>query len=591
MKKILFILLLVVAGSTVHAQYGQRTYYIDSLTNEWFNDGLITDQFLVGGLPVYTACGRAKSITAGAIERSRFMRARLNGTTQHNRLYYVFKNGVELNTRLNSICESGNSFLMSGTAISGNAPSPGSGDIMVMKSGASGIPTNLWRVDLGGGFDEALCTRRSKYKTTSYYTCGYSSTPNVSSAFLMKHNSTMSTVSWVRKFNLPCGSATVGNAEATAVIDDGTSGSVVVIGNIKSNAVPVNCQSAFIAKFSSGGVLQWLRIVGAINSTALSLQSIRESDVDGEYMITGSVGVAGSGDRILLMRVNTSGAAPVVVFARAILSAGPTPNFPVSAQYGYDVVTRKDSAILEYYVAGATHYTFGQTDGFLLKTNNAGIPLNIRFYLGNGNEGLNAIDQTNQYGTPGNGIAAFGRYDKTFAAGIAPANRSWMVKSYFNLVTGCNEISDNPTSVTLNMSFNAFTPSFVTTFTKDSLQWQYGSALTEVICWATTVAGGSNLRNSSQGMELVSGEQPAISAYPNPVAGNSLRLRIQAAKEEVVAVHLLDAMGRLLDEHNLLIQEGYNEADLDITELQSGICLIRITTADGYVQNLRVVKQ
>lgn len=30
----------------------------------------------------------------------------------------------------------------------------------------------------------------------------------------------------------------MGNAEATSVIDDGTTGSVVVIGNIKTNVVP-----------------------------------------------------------------------------------------------------------------------------------------------------------------------------------------------------------------------------------------------------------------------------------------------------------------------------------------------------------------
>lgn len=53
------------------------------------------------------------------------------------------------------------------------------------------------------------------------------------------------------------------------------------------------------------------------------------------------------------------------------------------------------------YVAGSTGYTFGQTDGMLLKTNGAGIPLALRLYMGNGSEALYAIDQTNQYGTPG----------------------------------------------------------------------------------------------------------------------------------------------------------------------------------------------
>jgi hypothetical protein len=591
MKKFMFLLLLSLAGMSASAQYGHRTYYIDSLTNEWFNDGLITDQFLAGGLPVYVACGKAKSIVAGATERSRFMRARFSGTTQQNRLYYIFKNGAELPSRLNSICESGNSFVMSGSANSSNASTPGGGDIMVMKTSASGIPSSLWKVDLNNGFDEALCTRRSKYKASNYFTCGYSSTPNVSSAFLMKHNSTMSTISWVRKFNIPCGSLTVGNAEATSVIDDGTTGSVVVIGNIKTNVVPVNCQSAFIAKFNAGGVLQWFRTIGAANTTAVSLQSIRETDVNGEYVITGSVGLSGSGDRVLLMRVNTNGAAPVIVFARGLLSAGPSPNFPVSAQNGYDVVTRKDSNVVEYYVAGSTGYTFGQTDGMLLKTNGAGIPLALRLYMGNGSEALYAIDQTNQYGTPGDGIAAFGRYDRTFASGIAPANRSWLAKSYFNLVTGCNEIPDNPTSVTLNISFTTFTPSFTTTFTKDSLQWQYGNALSDVVCWATSVAGGSNLRRGAEENAGVSSGDLSVSVYPNPVAGNSLQLHLVSTMEDLVTVRIIDAMGRLMDEHSLLVQEGDNEAGIDITEMRSGVCIVQVITSTGKSKNIRVVKQ
>jgi len=589
MKKIIFLLLLTIAGLSASAQYGHRTYYVDSLTNEWFNDGLITDQFLAGGLPVYVACGKAKSIVANATERSRFMRARFNGTTQQNRMYYVFKNGLELPSRLNSICEAGNSFVMSGTTTSSNASTPGSGDVLVLKTSASGIPSSLWKADLGGGFDEALCTRRSKYKPANYFTCGYSSTPNVSSAFLMKHNSTLSTIAWVRKFNIPCGSLTVGNAEATSVIDDGTTGSVVVIGNIKTNVAPVNCQSAFIAKFSAGGVLQWFRTLGAINSSAISLQSIRESDVNGEYMITGSVGTPASGERVLLMRVNTSGAAPVIVFARAILSPGPTPNFPVASQGGFDVVTRKDSNTVEYYVSGVTNYTFGQSDGMLLKTNGAGIPLALRLYTGSLNEAFYAIDQTNQFGTPGNGIAAFGRYDNSFAAGVAPASRSWLAKSYFNLVTGCNEIADNPTSITLSINFTAFTPSFNTTFTKDSLQVQYGNALTNVKCWATTVAGGSNLRAGAAGSAAV--DDLSVSVYPNPVTGNSLNLRLVAEQEEVVSVRIFDAMGRLLDEQSMLVQEGENEAVIDVAEVPSGMCVIRVQNASGKTQVLRIVKQ
>ncbi|MBL7923544.1 MAG: hypothetical protein JNL88_05050, partial [Bacteroidia bacterium] len=372
MKKILCLFLPLLMGSAAQAQYGQRLYDLDSLSQEWFNDGLITDQFLVSGKPVYAATGKVQSPTAtGAlIERSRFARIGFTGATQANRFYYLFYNGAERPSRMNSICEGSNAFLMSGVVYSNNAP--GTGDVLLLKTAASGVPQSVRKVDLGG-FDESFCTRRSAKTTSKYYTCGSSYVQSSSAAFLMKHNASGSVVNWVRKFSLPCGT-TASLAEATSVIDDSLSGNVVVIGHVRSASPSLACQNAFIARFSASGALHWLHFIASNNAANFNLQSIRATNAAQEYVITGSaLNPANGKNGILLMRVNTAGAAPAFVFSKLISSPGPTPNFPVSQQAGYDVVSRKDSAgVLSYYVAGQTSYTFGSGDGTMLRADQNG---------------------------------------------------------------------------------------------------------------------------------------------------------------------------------------------------------------------------
>lgn len=46
-----------------------------------------------------------------------------------------------------------------------------------------------------------------------------------------------------------------------------------------------------------------------------------------------------------------------------------------------------------------------------------------------------------------------------------------------------------------------------------------------------------------------------------------------------------------MDEHSLLVQEGDNEAGIDISEMQSGVCIVQVITSTGKSKNVRVVKQ
>ncbi len=591
MKKINLLLMILFSSISLQAQYGHRYYYADSVSNETFNDGLMTNLVLTNGEPVYAATGRTLSSPPANFERARFTRARLGGTMQNNRKYFVFKNGIELAARMNSIGEGNSYFMMSGaTTGAASSPVPGGADILLMKASAAGVPTHLFKIDLNSGYDEALCTRRSNKSASNFYTCGYSTVAGRSRAFLMKHNNSVSTISWVRTFNLKCLNGQNGNAEATAVIDDSASNTVVIVGNVKPVAGGVTCQRAFIAKFNASGTPLWVQFVSSTNATDLDFQSIKETGVAQQYVITGSVGLPGLNRRVLLYVVNTSGTTPVTVFAKGLFSTGPTPNYPVANQFGYDVVTRNEPTKKEYFVCGANQYTSGQTDAIIFRTDINGTPLGHKLYSGIGKEQYNAIDFVSNAGAAGNGIAAFGNYVKIIAPGNPTRSLAWLTKTYFNLVSGCSELSDNPQSQTLSLQYTSQSINTVKTYTKDSLTCQNSTVLDNKICWATTIASGSNTRVAGSSEVGETGSSVELSFYPNPVAADQATLVVNAMTEGNISVKLFDATGKLSDEFIQYVIQGKNEIQMDVADLITGIFLLQVTDGNGETETIRLMK-
>lgn len=591
MKKINLLLMILFSSISLQAQYGNRCYYADSASNETFNDGIITNFVLTNGTPVYAGAGRTITAPPSNFERARFVKTRLAGTVQNNRKYFIFKNGIELAARMNSIGEGTSYFMMSGaTTGAASSPVPGGADILLMKASAAGVPSHLFKIDLNSGYDEALCTRRSNKSAANFYTCGYSTVSGNSRAFLMKHNNTVSTISWVRTFNLKCLNGQNGNAEATAVIDDSASNTVVIVGNVKPVTGGATCQRAFIAKFNASGTPIWVHFVSSANATDLDFQSIKETGVAQQYVITGSLGLPGLNRRVLLYVVNTSGAAPVTVLARGLFSTGPTPNYPVANQYGYDVVTRNEPTKKEYFICGANQYTTGQTDGIIFRTDINGTPLGQKIYNGVGKEQFNAIDFVSNAGAAGNGIAAFGNNVRILGPGIPTRSLAWLTKTYFNLVSGCNEVSDNPQSLTLSLQYTSQAITTVKTFTKDSLTSQNSTVLDNKICWATTIASGSNTRVEGSAETDEAGSSVDLSFYPNPVAADQATLVVNSMVEGNVSIKLFDATGKLSDEFTHYVNEGKNEIQMDVADLISGIFLLQVSDGKGETKTIRLMK-
>lgn len=597
MKKFTLICMAIFSSFGLNAQYGHRGYSADSTTTDWFNDGLITNFNLTNNTPVHVGVGRNALITAGAIERSRFVRSTLTGTQQNNRKYFIFKNGAEVGSRLNAVTE-GNTYLMTtGTVLNANGVQlSGGADALIMKTSAAGVPSSIFKVDLGGGFDEILCTRRSNKTSSNFYSVGYSSLQGTAQAFLLKHTGS-GAISWVKRFNLPCQDGTTGFAEITSVVDDSASNMVTVVGNVRTGPNGATCKRAFIAKFTGGGVLQWLRFITSPNGTDIDLQSIRETATSQQYVITGSIALTNLNRRVLLMVVNTSGASPTTVWSKGLYTNGPTPNYAITNQLAFDVITRIEPTKVEYFVAGYNLYTTNLTDGIIFKVDANGTPLLNRIYTGFGKEQFNAIDYVSRPGAAGNGIAAFGKVDRLIGIGT-PKGQSWLVKSYFNLVSGCNEIGDNPLSQNLTMQYTSQSVSLVSTFTKDSLTSQNSNGFQTTICWATTVSGGNNARFGDESIadettfeaSEINAEKIGITLYPNPNSSSLLKTEIYSASSQEVTMSVIDLNGKLYESTLINLQEGAQTLDVGIEDLPPGIYLIQLRTADGEIISKKLIR-
>jgi hypothetical protein len=395
----------------------------------------------------------------------------------------------------------------------------------------------------------------------------------------MKHNVTGSTVNWVRYFSLPCLNGTVANARANYLVEDPASGNICVVGTIQQNAIPGSCRNSFLAKFNSAGVLLWLHVYSFTAGTGVDFNSIKPTGMANDYMITGTIASpAPVTNRVLLMRVSTGGGAPVTVFSNVLFSTGPTPNYPVQDQYGFDVITRTSTPNLEYYVAGMTVYTGGATDGHVFKTNGVGAPTKVMLYGSVYSDHLSAIDWIDIPGSTIRGIADFGKFKYLSTPGILPIDRSWLVKSYFNLVSGCNEIVDSPQHFSINLVHTLFQPNILTAFTKDTLDAQYVNCLTKILCWANNVAGGSNVKIPSA-VSQITGEK--FNLYPNPAFGNELTIDIRSDIAETVNVKLFDALGNVAGEFEAILGEGINTVKVDLSEAAKGWYVVQVTSSDG----------
>lgn len=97
------------------------------------------------------------------------------------------------------------------------------------------------------------------------------------------------------------------------------------------------------------------------------------------------------------------------------------------------------------------------------------------------------------------------------------------------------------------------------------------------------VSSANGINNKENGL--------ALKVYPNPTFGNTL-LSIEAVKNEVVQVEVLNIVGASVWNSSLNLTLGENTTVLNLQDAAPGIYLVRLTAADGsYRGSYRLAKQ
>lgn len=93
------------------------------------------------------------------------------------------------------------------------------------------------------------------------------------------------------------------------------------------------------------------------------------------------------------------------------------------------------------------------------------------------------------------------------------------------------------------------------------------------------------VKNYIEGKQL----EEIVSIYPNPVSGNSLRIKLKTLTEAPLQIVIFDSQGKKAEEYSHSITWLNNPLEYDLSNLQAGFYLIRIT-AGTQTTTLKFVK-
>lgn len=83
---------------------------------------------------------------------------------------------------------------------------------------------------------------------------------------------------------------------------------------------------------------------------------------------------------------------------------------------------------------------------------------------------------------------------------------------------------------------------------------------------------------------------PYISIYPNPVSGNYLHVKLKEVINKPLYISIFDSQGKLVEEHSRYVMWVDNPFQYDVSNLLSGMYLIRVIVGN-YSTTLKFVKQ
>ncbi len=239
----------------------------------------------------------------------------------------------------------------------------------------------------------------------------------------------------------------------------------------------------------------------------------------------------------------------------------------------YDVIERLNSACnYEYYAIGnASNGAFGGSDVMVVKMDQFGvtIPGDEFTYGGGGNDYATKIDQrttTPCAAPPPNldGLTMFGSTQGSFT-GLGGADM-YMIKAYFNGISGCNEMFNNPILLG-GMQPNPMMPVVdISKMVPDvNLLAIHNKNSDVTLCFANIIGGGNNARVApkDEGKEA----NQAILVMPNPTAAASQEVKLEVNSNIAgdVEVEIYDLLGKKQYSHQHTLVKGKNTLPIDLS--------------------------
>lgn len=247
-----------------------------------------------------------------------------------------------------------------------------------------------------------------------------------------------------------------------------------------------------------------------------------------------------------------------------------------SNTYTHDVIERFNTAgNYEYYLVGETdNGILGNYDAVVLKTDDAGNGVvNGEFtYGGGGNDFGYQLDQYN--GTTIDGLSMFGIAD--FAGGVGSLD-AYIVKSYFDGNSGCNQSFGNPNTQTGPGLYSETQFSTLSTFIQGTQNAFSTSASDVQLCSTAFIPGASNARIAP--VEPKGDKEAVVS--PNPMQQGSpvAMVEVESNEPATVQIAVYDMLGKQYVSGSHTLAKGKNQlpVNLSTANMAAGMYTVKIS--------------
>lgn len=261
----------------------------------------------------------------------------------------------------------------------------------------------------------------------------------------------------------------------------------------------------------------------------------------------------------------------------------------VEYMYGFDAVGRlkedgSDGYNYEYFITGAIYITSAQDpDAFIFKLDRWGNPVNPNalFIYNYGIEETGKDVDINISGS-GDGVTMYGIGEDN----NIPTKEIYVVKAYFNGVSGCNEqFEDLQQNVGELFPVNSLGVVLTPLNTEILTLYNIENELDKEICYNTTIPGGSNARIAPD--EPKGDKEAKVS--PNPIAQGAqyAALEVEIEQPTTAQVSVYDMLGRTYYSQTFTLVKGKNNLVLDISDINmaQGMYTVKVQ-GDNLNQNI-----